>query len=70
MCNDSSQGVPAAAPAAPAAVQQPVAAAFVGASATRLHRNAQNFILILLGFDLFRRERWDCSWSMCCGMYL
>ena len=74
MCNDSSQGVPAAAPAAaPAAVQQPVAAAFVGASATRLHRDAQNFILILLGFDLFRRfrrERWDCSWSMCCGMYL
>lgn len=41
MCNHSSQGVPAAAPAAaPVAVQQPVAAAFVGASATRLHRTS------------------------------
>ena len=39
MCNDSSQGVPATATAAgPAAVQQPVAAAFGGASATRLQK--------------------------------
>jgi hypothetical protein len=39
MCNDSSQGVPATAPAAGlAAVQQPVAAAFGGASATRLQK--------------------------------